>query len=156
MEYQSKAVIALVRLHEVEMKRMLEVWKDARQRGVTLPETEDPDYESIDHVMRHALRAARGYLTWICEMLIRPDPEIPPVPEAEQVAETADAYLDLVLAAWREHLAWMPDSVIESENAYRSRWGWPYTIEEMLEHAVVHPMRHRIQLEELLRGVRDL
>jgi len=31
-----------------------------------------------------------------------------------------------------------------------SRWGEPYTVEQMLEHAVVRPMRHRIQLERLM------
>ena len=34
---------------------------------------------------------------------------------------------------------------------YKSRWGEDYNIEQMLEHAIVHPMRHRIQLERLLR-----
>jgi hypothetical protein len=31
-----------------------------------------------------------------------------------------------------------------------SRWGEPYTVEQMLEHAVVHPMRHRFQLQRIL------
>ena len=37
-----------------------------------------------------------------------------------------------------------------SPDIYTSRWGEPYTVEQMLEHAVVHPMRHRIQLERLM------
>jgi uncharacterized damage-inducible protein DinB len=150
MEFQSRGVLALVRLHEREMGSMLDVWKEARQRSVRLPETEDPDYESLDHVTRHVLRAARGYLNWMCDVLERPAPEIPSAPEAEDVLAEADAYLGMILAAWREHLAWMPDDVAGSANTYKSRWGMPYTIEEMLEHAVVHPMRHRIQLEGLL------
>lgn len=32
----------------------------------------------------------------------------------------------------------------------KSRWG---QVEQMLEHAVVHPMRHRIQLERLMAGL---
>ncbi|HYN04726.1 MAG TPA: hypothetical protein VE359_19910 [Vicinamibacteria bacterium] len=32
----------------------------------------------------------------------------------------------------------------------KSRWGEDYHIEQMLEHAVVHPMRRRIQLERLM------
>ncbi len=35
----------------------------------------------------------------------------------------------------------------------KSRWGEDYNIEQMLEHAVVHPMRHRIQLERLMSGM---
>ena len=125
MEFQSKAVLALVRLHELEMKRLLEVWKESRRRGVSLPETEDPDYKSLDHLLRHPLRASRGYLTWVCDVLDRPEPGIPAAPDVEKVATDADTCLDLVLAAWREHLAWMSDDVVESEETYRSRWGMP-------------------------------
>lgn len=150
MGFQSRGVLALVRLHEREMRSALDVWREARERGVVFAETDDPDYESLDHVMRHVLRAARGYLVWICEVLDRPAPGVPAAPEAEEVLGEADRYVGVVLAAWREHLAWMPDEVAGSANTYDSRWRVPYTIEEMLEHAVVHPMRHRIQLEELL------
>ena len=44
MEFQSRGVLALVRLHEREMRMMLGVWKEARQRHIQLPETVDPDY----------------------------------------------------------------------------------------------------------------
>jgi hypothetical protein len=37
----------------------------------------------------------------------------------------------------------------------RSRWGEDYSIEQMLEHAIVHPMRHRIQLERPLGPERE-
>ena len=155
MEFQSRGVLALVRLHEREMRMMLGVWKEARQRHIQLLETEDPDYESLDHVMRHVLRAARGYLIWICDVLDRPAPGGSAAPDPEDVAAEADQYLEVVLAAWRRDLAWMSDSVAGSADTYKSRWGVSYTIEEMLEHAVVHPMRHRIQLEELLGRLGD-
>ena len=35
---------------------------------------------------------------------------------------------------------------------FRTRWGEFFSVETMLEHAVVHPMRHRIQLERALAG----
>jgi hypothetical protein len=34
--------------------------------------------------------------------------------------------------------------------AYASRWGDPFTIDGMLEHAVVVSIRHTFQFEELL------
>ena len=33
---------------------------------------------------------------------------------------------------------------------YQSRWGVDYCIDAMLEHAVMHPIRHVFQLEELM------
>ena len=32
-------------------------------------------------LLNHALRAARGYMVWMCEKLELPDPEIEPPPE---------------------------------------------------------------------------
>ena len=56
-----------------------------------------------------------------------------------------------VLAGWRRHLALLEDREL-APVTYKSRWGEDYNIEQMLEHAVVHPMRHRIQLERLAGG----
>jgi hypothetical protein len=50
---------------------------------------------------------------------------------------------------WRRYLAAVEDRE-PSPEAHLSRRVEPYTVEQMLEHAVVHPMRHRIQLERLM------
>jgi hypothetical protein len=65
------------------------------------------------------------------------------------VAAKGRAFLDEVLAAWPRHLEPLEDAEL-APAAYTSRWGEAYNIEQMLEHAIVHPMRHRIQLERLL------
>ena len=41
-----------------------------------LPKTDDPAYESLDTLLHHVFRAARGYMTWMCEVLELPDPEM--------------------------------------------------------------------------------
>lgn len=150
MAFESRGVRALVQLQMDEMERLLLVWKKARRLGVKLPATTDPAYQSIDLLMRHPLRSCRGYLTWLCEVLRRPDPRIPEPPEPEAVAAQGAAYLKVLARAWRKHLAWMPGRTLDSFRVYKSRWGAPMTVEAMLEHAVAHPMRHRFQLEELI------
>jgi hypothetical protein len=35
---------------------------------------------------------------------------------------------------------------------YPSRWGTEYCIDAMLEHAVMHPIRHEFQLRNLMGG----
>jgi hypothetical protein len=67
------------------------------------------------------------------------------------IARQGRAFVDQVLAGWRRHLALLEDKEL-APAVYQSRWGEGYNIEQMLEHAVVHPMRHRIQLERLLRA----
>ena len=36
--------------------------------------------------------------------------------------------------------------------SHKTRGGELYSVEMLLEHAVVHPMRHRIQLERILEA----
>ena len=150
MAFKSRGVRALVMLQMDEMNRLFAVWKKARRLGVKLPATRDPAYQSMDLLMRHPLRSCRGYLTWLCEVLGRPEPKVPDPPEPEKVAAQGAGYLKLLARAWEKHMAWMPGKTLDSFQIHTSRWGAPMTVEAMFEHAVAHPMRHRFQLEELV------
>ena len=150
MAFQSRGVRALVMLQMNEMRTLFAVWKKAKRIGVKLPVTEDPAYQNIDTLMRHPLRSCRGYLTWLCEVLERPEPRIPDPPDAGQVLKAGAAYLDVLDRAWHRHMAWMPSGTLDSFTVHTSRWGQPMTVEGMFEHAVAHPMRHRFQLEEMI------
>ncbi len=155
MAFKSRGVRALVQLQKREMNQLLVVWKKAKRMGVKLPATRDPSYQSLDVLMRHPLRSCRGYLTWLCEVLGRPDPRVPDPPEAESVSAAGAAYLKVLAKAWERHMAWMPNKVLDSFDVHTSRWGAPMTVEAMFEHALAHPMRHRFQLEELIaRGLK--
>lgn len=78
-----------------------------------------------------------------------PDPGVRQVPELDEIDGRADEYLEHVLDRWRLALVAVPESRME-DRAYTANWGAPMTIESMLEHAVVHPLRHAFQLEELM------
>jgi hypothetical protein len=140
-------------LQMAEMRRLFLVWKKAKRLSVKLPATRDPAYGSLDLLMRHPLRSCRGYLTWLCEVLDRPDPGVFDPPEPKDVAKKGEAYLNLLERKWRAHMAWMPNEVLDSSVVHTSRWGAPMTVEAMFEHALVHPMRHRFQLEELIAKI---
>lgn len=148
--FKSNAVRSLTELHEVEMNRFFEVWQAFRTSGVSLPATDDPNYASADHLGGHVLRAARNYLTWIGDCVQRPVSDVDLDNEQVSVAAKGRAFLEEVLRAWRRHLALLDDREL-GPAAFTSRWGENYTVEQMLEHAVVHPMRHRIQLERSMR-----
>lgn len=147
--FKSNAVRSCVELHEIELNRFFEAWLAFRASGAALPETHDPNYASADHLGGHVLRAARNYLTWIGECVKRPVDDLDSDNDVLSVAGKGRAFLDAVLAAWRRHLAVLEDGEL-APAAYKSRWGEDYNIEQMLEHAIVHPMRHRIQLERLM------
>ena len=147
--YESRAVRALVILHDAQLRRFLDTWKRARAASVVLPVTAEPDYASIETLLRHVLGAARGYMTWMCEMLGLPDPQIRVAPDAAILAGEADTYMEHVLESWRSPLQHVTDEQLERPE-YLSRWQTRYCIDAMLEHAVMHPIRHTFQLEELM------
>ncbi|RPJ73172.1 MAG: hypothetical protein EHM24_08425 [Acidobacteria bacterium] len=148
--FKSNAVRSLVELHEVELNRFFDVWQTFRATGTALPVTADPNYASADHLGGHVMRAARNYLTWIGACVKRPVTDVDPDNETVSVAGKGRAFLDDVLAAWPRHLASLEDREL-SPATYKSRWNEDYSVEQMLEHAVVHPMRHRRQLERLMQ-----
>ena len=148
--YRSRAVRALVLLHDEHLRHFLVVWKQAQAASVVLPETGNPAYASLQALLRHVLGAARGYMTWMCEVLQLPDPAIDIPPQPEDLSEQADSYMEHVLDRWRTPLIDVADDQLE-RSEYPSRWQTRYCIDAMLEHAVMHPIRHAFQLEELMR-----
>ena len=136
-------------LHEEHLRRFLAVWKEARAASVQLPVTDDPAYTSLDTLLRHVLAAARGYMTWMCEKLELPDPEIRMAPDAAVLPAEAESYMEHLIERWRAPLHDIGDDRLDAPE-YPSRWQTCYSIDAMLEHAVMHPVRHAFQLEELM------
>jgi hypothetical protein len=60
--------------------------------------------------------------------------------------------MEHVLERWRAPLSEVSDGRLETPE-YPSRWGTRYSIDSMLEHAVMHPIRHAFQLDGLLKGL---
>jgi uncharacterized damage-inducible protein DinB len=149
LTYRSRAVRALVLLHDEHVRRFLVVWKRARAASIALPSTNDAAYASLDALLQHVLGAARGYMVWMCEVLELPDPEIRMPPEAAVLSATAERYMEHVLEQWRTPLQSVGDERLETPE-YPSRWKTRYCVDAMLEHAVMHPIRHAFQLEELM------
>ena len=151
-EFRSRAVRSLVELHQGELTDFVATWRRFVAAGKPMPEARgDANFESRERLVAHVQGAARGYLHWIWEKLERPIQDPPLIRDATVIVPRLDEFLAETLAGWRRHLAPLEDDQL-SPHQYLSRWGEPHTIEQMLEHAVVHPMRHRIQLERILAG----
>ncbi len=148
-EYRYGGTRALVILHERQLRKFLVAWRRARKAGVMLPETDDPSYASLEALLAHVLNCARHYMIWMCQVLELPDPDIRPEPAVDTVAAEAEGYVEHLVERWRTPLAELTE-----EQAYRpahtTRWDVGYCIDAMLEHATMHPLRHRFQLEELI------
>jgi hypothetical protein len=151
--FRSRGARSLVLLHERELRAFVATWRSVRAAGLALPTDPDPSYASLEDLLRHVLRAARGYLVWTSEVLGLPDPGVEPTPEPGPLGVAPEEYLEHVLGRWRTGLVAADGEALERTEA-RSRWGVTYCADGMLEHAVMHPLRHRFQLEEWLAGRR--
>jgi hypothetical protein len=150
LQYRSRAVRALVLLHEEHLRRFVRTWRLALANSVTLPPIDDPAYVSLGSLGQHVLGAAGGYMVWMCEMLTLPDPGIRSTPDAGAMVREAEDYMEHVLERWRAPLREVPDERLEIPE-YASQWRTRYCIDSMLEHAVMHPIRHAFQLDELMQ-----
>ncbi len=148
-EYSYAGARAMVILHERHLRSFLATWKRAKAAGVVLPVTTDPSYVSLEAVLAHVCRAARGYMTWMCDVLDLPDPGIRPAPTADTVEADVDEFVEHLLERWRTPLASVTEDRFEHPE-FDSRWKTKYCIDAMLEHAVMHPIRHEFQLAQLL------
>ncbi len=88
-------------------------------------------------------------MTWMCEKLELPNPEIQVTPDPAVLSHDPESYMEHVLERWRAPLQDVSDDRLETPE-YPSRWQTRYCIDAMLEHAVMHPIRHAFQLEELI------
>ena len=151
-EFRSRGVRSLVELHQQELQDFVPTWRRFVASAKPMPEAHgDAAYESPERLVAHVQGAARSYLLWIFEALERPIEGLPLIRDAGVIVPRLDAFMAETLDGWRRHLAALEDDQL-SPRQYLSRWGEPHTIEQMLEHAVVHPMRHRIQLERIIAG----
>jgi hypothetical protein len=146
--FQYRGARALVILHERYMREFLATWRQFVASGAVLPVTQDADYATPQTVLRHVLRASRGYMVWICKNLGFPDPQIQATPEPAEIEAKAEAYLEHLLERWRAPLRDLTEE--RSGEEFKTRWGTTFSIDSMLEHAVVHPMRHTFQFKELM------
>lgn len=147
--YTSRGARALVLLHEAHLRQCIQVWKQAKASGLGLPASDNKNYQSLYTLLQHVLCAARNYMLSMCRILNLPDPQIDPVPELPQIGAEMDRYLEHLLEHWRLPLADVTDDQMEPpEELYVA--GMPYWIDAMLEHAVMHPIRHEFQLRELM------
>ncbi|MCL5030918.1 MAG: hypothetical protein M1480_18075 [Bacteroidetes bacterium] len=148
-KYKYNGARSLILLHEKHLLSCLLTWREAKKIGVILPETDDKNYESLDTLLRHILRAARNYMIWICIKLNLPDPKIEKEPEPELIEMKANEYVSHLIEKWRLPLSEIPEEKFHSPT-YTSNWGVEYCIDAMLEHAVMHPIRHEFQLQNLI------
>lgn len=148
-EYKYNGARSLIILHEKYINEFFKTWKEAKKLNITLPKTNDTDYESLETLLKHVLRSSGGYIIWICEKLNLPNPKITEPSDIKEIEGKAEEYIIYLLDKWRTPLINVKENDFHTP-AYKSNWGSNYCIDAMLEHAVMHPIRHSFQLQTLI------
>ena len=133
----------------VELTNLLET-VDAPRFVVEYPQ-EAEKCRSIQKIMRHVIRAAYG-----CANDIRAALNMPVTVTLPTNLEDKHASIVALQKALNYTAAALEDKWAMSEDEIErvtmpTPWGTTYTLEQMLEHAIVHILRHRRQIERLLQ-----
>lgn len=131
-----------------ELRRTVEALPEELFDRILDPDTEDESCRSVRAILAHVVAAGYGYAHYLRHHWGLPERR-PPSP-----ASTRDEALDhlrgmVELTAETLEGRWeMSDEEIEAVRI-ESRWGVVYDLEQLLEHGIVHLLRHRRQIERL-------
>jgi uncharacterized damage-inducible protein DinB len=133
----------------LELARLVEQIPDDDFMRVVDSQTKDEDCRSVQTIMSHVVRAAYGYADYIRGQLsiasTRPQPELL---SREESLEQLDAALRYTIETLDGR--WEMSGEEISGIVIKTRWGAVYDLEGLLEHAIVHILRHRRQIEKFI------
>ena len=112
-------------------------------------QTKDDDCRSVQTIMSHVVRAGYGYADYIREQFsiasTRPQSRLLSRQESLEQLDAALRYTAQTLDG-----RWEMSGEEISSTVIKSRWGVVYDVESLLEHAIVHILRHRRQIEKFI------
>jgi len=122
---------------------------DAEFERIRDTRTADPNCRSIQTIMNHVIGSGYSYADYIRQWYSVTS-ERPPASVLDRTRSLEG--FSLMLAYTVRTLEGRWEYSDEQMNAVRinSRWGVQYDLEQMLEHAIVHILRHRRQIERFL------
>ncbi len=132
----------------LDLKNLLVTIKQEEFVKIVDPNTKDEDCKSIQTIMKHVVRSGYVYADQICRFLEKKIANheyyiyntVHAIDELERVLNfTSDIVEDHLRMTGKEILA----------TRMETKWG-QYDIEMMFEHAIVHVLRHRRQIEKFL------
>lgn len=132
-----------------DLRRLIEQIPEDDFMRVIDSQTKDEDCRSVQTIMSHVVRAGYNYADYIREQFsigsARPQNKLLSHQESLEQLNAALEYTAQTLEGRWE----MSDEEITG-TVINSRWGVVYNVEGLLEHAIVHILRHRRQIEKFI------
>lgn len=150
--YRNGAIGALLDEYEkaiAALKFVISDIKDAELATIVDERTEDERCKSVQSVLAHVVNSGYGYAVYIrCTYL---KTATRPANALHTTAEDFQHHLDDMFTYNVETLSQFNDNQLEEFDEAKkilTGWGQYYDIEQMMEHAIVHILRHRRQIEK--------
>jgi uncharacterized damage-inducible protein DinB len=149
--YRTGAIGALLDEYERAIDDLKFVLIDVSDEELTTivdAETTDEDCRSIQTIIGHVVRAAYGYATYIYKHLGENYDF-----KTTLLRATSQEYCDDIDAAFQFNVALFEKypnlnlEEFENDKKILTRWGQIFDYDQLLEHAIVHILRHRRQIE---------
>ena len=150
--YRQGAVGAMMDEYEraiAELLRILEGISDEEFERIRDTKTQDENCRSIQTILTHVVSAGYGYAGMLRDAwgAARGDPKREPFARADasaRIRKMLDYTSATLEGKWN-----LTEAEMEAVQM-RSRWGPMYDFEQIFEHAIVHVLRHRRQIERFL------
>ncbi|MDF1694356.1 MAG: DinB family protein [Saprospiraceae bacterium] len=145
------AIGALLDEYERAISDLNSIIQPIDQKLLTLiidPHTKDEDCRSIQSILTHIVRAGYGYAVSIYNHQGKQMPF-----KQNRVYDDAQQYIDAINEMFQFTLSVFDDfpnlelEQYNPESKILTRWGQRYDVEQLMEHAIVHILRHRRQIE---------
>jgi hypothetical protein len=113
------------------------------------PNTKDEDCRSVQTIVSHVINSGYGYANYIRDWYsIQINSPTRRLFSGDEFIKEMDKMLDYTSGTLEGKWNISEEEIMNIK--IKSRWGPEYDIEQLLEHAIVHILRHRRQIEKII------
>ena len=132
-----------------ELRRLVEQIPEDDAVRIVDSLTTDEACRSIQTIMSHVVNAGYGYADYLREVFSIPSTRPPKgLLSRQESLDQLDAMLEYTAQTLEGRWEMSDEEIMNT--VIRSGWGVRYDVEQLLEHAVVHILRHRRQIERFI------
>jgi uncharacterized damage-inducible protein DinB len=143
------ALNSLKTIYDESVDSIIEVIHDlsiTQLRTIVDKETENEDTRSIQSILSHILHSGDRYIKYISDHFnLEYDMN-------EKIALASVQEYKLALARlklnFERFVMQFKDSDLDKDERIVTSWNQPYNIEQLIEHAIVHNLRHLLQIKK--------
>lgn len=113
--------------------------------------TKDEDCKSIQTILSHVINAGYIYTQYYKTVVTQTE-----IKNEKFIYATAKEYETALLEMYHDCESFflqntnLPIEALTQEDKIKTRWGQAYDIEQLMEHSIVHVLRHRRQISKFL------